>query len=66
MKIFSVQLRKARKKAGLTQREVATELDIPYRTYLNYEFARNEPTLDMVSKIADILGVTVDFLFGRE
>jgi len=69
MKVFPKRLKEARNNKGLTQKEMSLELNIPYDTYLSYEangVRRREPNIETISKIADILGVSVDFLFGRE
>jgi len=69
MQMFSVMLKKARERESLTQQEMAKELGISFNTYKNYETrgkGSREPDLETVAKIADILNVTIDFLFGRE
>ena len=68
MKEFSQRLKRARMDEGMTQSQMAEALGIPFTTYRNYETrgaAGREPDLAMLSKIADVLGVTVDFLLGR-
>jgi len=69
MKIFALRLKEARMYAGLTQKEMAKELEIPLDTYRNYESigSRNcEPDIEMLVKIADVLKVSLDYLTGRE
>lgn len=55
------EIRKARK---LTQNQVANLLDIPVRTYQNYERGVNDPDTDIICKLADYYGVTTDYLIG--
>lgn len=55
------EIRKARK---LTQQQVANLLDIPIRTYQNYERGVNDPDTDIICKLADYYGVTTDYLIG--
>lgn len=55
------EVRQARK---LTQQQVADLLEIPLRTYQNYEREINEPDTDVLCKMADFYGVTVDYLVG--
>lgn len=70
MKIFSDRLKYERKAQGYSQRKFAQKLGITQGTYKGYELLGQpngrEPSLEMVNKIADILGVTIDYLFGRQ
>ena len=50
----------------LSMRQIAAELGIPYMTYVNYEKGICEPGLEMLGRLADYFGVTVDRLMGRE
>lgn len=59
-------LKEARKKRGLTQNNVSTILNISPNTYKNYEQGTREPNGDTIVKLADLFGVTTDFLLGRE
>ena len=63
MSNFNVNLKKIREKKGLTAKEVAIDLGIPYTTYLKYEGA-GEPRYDTLIKIADYLNVSIDELLG--
>lgn len=53
-----------RKNAGLTQREMATRLGLSYSTYSNYENNLREPGLDVITKIAKELNVTIADILG--
>lgn len=55
-----------RKNLGLTQSELAEQLDIPTNTYGNWERGHAEPSAEMLVKLADFFGVTTDYLLGRE
>lgn len=55
------EVRQARK---LTQQQVADLLEIPLRTYQNYEREINDPDTNILCKMADFYGVTVDYLVG--
>ena len=62
---FGENLIAAREKAGLTQKELAALLGIHYRTIQNWELAGKLPNkLDMVYKVAQILGTTPDALMN--
>ncbi len=58
--------KEARKAKGWNQREAAEQLGIPYWTYVKYEAGDREPSYETLSRIAETLGVTTDFLLGRE
>lgn len=59
-------LKQLRKQNGFTQKQMAEQLGITISAYGNYELGQRQPTPEMLCKIADILGVSVDYLLGRE
>ena len=54
-----------RKSRHLTQNDVAVMLGISRQAYSNYETGKREPDLQMLKKISDFFGVTVDYLLGK-
>ena len=69
MKEFRKRLKEERQHIGLTQKQMAEKLNVPLNTYKNYEshgLRHCEPSIEMLSKMADILKVTIDYLVGRE
>lgn len=60
------QLRGLRKQHGLTQEQLANALSCAKSTISQYENSINEPDLEMLTRIADFFGVTLDFLLGRD
>lgn len=54
-----------RKKYGMTQQEVSRLLYITRSTYAYYECGKNVPQYDSLVKLAELYGVTVDYLLGR-
>ena len=60
-----MRLKEIRKSAKKTQQEVADVLGIPLRTYQNYEREIHDPDTDVICKLADYYGVTLDYLAGR-
>ena len=53
---------------GLTQKELADELKVSLKTYKGWEsHGKNNrtPSLEMLTKIADTLKITLDELVGR-
>ena len=60
------RIQAARKKAGLTQAQLAKECGIATITIQQYERDKREPKLDTVVKIAEILSIQPWALFGGE
>lgn len=54
-----------RKKKKLSMMQVAKELNIPYTTYVNYEKGDREPNSEMLIKLSNYFGVSIDYLIGR-
>ena len=63
--ILAERLKKCRKEKGYTQNQVAIYCDITEKTYQNYELMTREPKIDILIKIADLFGTTIDYLVGR-
>ena len=61
-------LKKLRVLKSLTQSDMAKILDISLSSYQKYERDKNcvTPSLDVLLRIADFFGVSVDYLLGRE
>lgn len=64
--IFRKRLVEIRKKLGLSQGKFAQILNTSQSTVCQYEKGDIEPSLETLSKIADIGNTTVDCLLGRE
>ena len=58
-------LKELRKSKGMTQKEVAQELNITDRTYGHYETGKREPSIDMLIEIAKYYNISIDVLVGR-
>ena len=65
METLGERLKKQRLKQGLTQKEAANKLNINQVTYHGYEANKHKPDIDMLSKLADLLFVSTDYLIGR-
>ncbi|MBQ2661584.1 MAG: helix-turn-helix transcriptional regulator [Clostridia bacterium] len=63
--ILAKRLKECRKEANLTQWEIAVYCDITEKTYQNYELMTREPKLEILIKIAEKYGVSLDYLTGR-
>lgn len=63
--ILCERLLQKRKKAGFTQNEIASRLQITQSTYAGYETGKSKPSIDMLTKIADLYDTSIDYLVGR-
>lgn len=61
-----MRLRQLRLEKKLKQTEVAEMLSCSQGVYSRYESGEREPPFDIITRLADIYGVTVDYLLGRE
>ncbi|MCD7738107.1 MAG: helix-turn-helix domain-containing protein [Lachnospiraceae bacterium] len=64
--LFGRQLRKLRLERGLQQKAVAASLHISPSTYSNYENGIFLPDLETLLLLADLFGVSLDVLAGRD
>lgn len=60
------RLKEAREKKGLSQRELAQLAVISQPAICQFESGKKFPNADTVEILADILGVSMDYLHGRE
>lgn len=69
MELFSLKisdiLTELRQKKGKKQDDIAAALEIKRTRYSGWESGYSEPGAEMLSKLADYHGVTVDYLLGR-
>ena len=63
--LMAKRLRECRRAKGLTQMQVATFCDITEKAYQNYELMTREPRIGILVRIADLYGVSLDYLTGR-
>ena len=52
-------------RGALTQKEFAEKLGVDNTTLASWEIGRREPDLDSLTMIADLSGVSLDWLAGR-
>ena len=64
-KILAQRLKQCRKEKELTQQEVAIYCDITEKAYQNYELMMRIPQLEILLRIANLYGVSLDYLVGR-
>ena len=61
---FSKNLKLARNARGYTQKEVAKSIGVSNSSYSQYESGGREPSIKTIEKIAHVLRVSIDELFG--
>lgn len=60
-----MRLKELRKKKGISQLRLATELNTTQNTISRYETGEREPGIEELIIIADYFNVSVDYLIGR-
>lgn len=63
---FCESLVNVRKEKGISRKDFAEQLQIPYTTLRNYETGQREPGHKLLIKMAAILHVSVDELIGYQ
>lgn len=64
--MFNENLKKMRRKMNITQAALAKKLDVSSSTIGMYEQGRREPDSRMLVKMAELFGVSVDYLLGSK
>lgn len=59
------RLKELRKQNKVTQKQLASNIDISERNYQDYEYAKVIPTANVIISLADYFGVSADYLLGR-
>lgn len=59
------ELKRYRKKHNLSQAEIAKKINVSQQAYANYENGTRLPNIEILIKIADEYGVSLDILTGR-
>ncbi|MBQ7830876.1 MAG: helix-turn-helix transcriptional regulator [Clostridia bacterium] len=62
--VLGKRLRELREEKGLTQKQLAKDLQLNSVTYLHYEKAQREPPLAVLAEMAIYFEVSVDYLLG--
>lgn len=63
-KIFCNNLKFYRKEKLLTQKQIATKLNVVESCYANWEQGRTEPNIEMLRNLCKILDVSIDDLIN--
>lgn len=59
------RLKNLRKKAGLTQKQIAEKLQVGQNSYSNWEKGKRTPIQPTIEKLAEILNTSTDYLLGK-
>ena len=65
LKKIGDRLRDLRAQSGMTQQKVADEIHIALRSYSDYERGENVPPTEYLIRLADLYGVSTDFILAR-
>ena len=60
------KIRRLRTAHGITQVELAHRLGVSKQSVSNWESNNIQPSIELLEKIAELFGVTTDYLLGRE
>lgn len=63
--MFAYRLKEERENKGLIQVDLANKLNIAKQTIYKYEKGIAVPSVSILVELADILGCSMDYLFGR-
>lgn len=63
---FAVRLRQLRKDKHMTQAQVASRIGVTASMVSSYETDIRLPSYDVMLRLADVFGVTVDYLLCRQ
>ena len=61
---FNENLKEARLKSGLSQKDLSENIGVAKSTYSLYESGKREPNADTIKKIASALNISADTLLG--
>ena len=65
VKAFKDNLKKLRKRANLSQQELAQLLNVNQYNISFWEIGRSEPNIEQLIKLSEILNVPTDYLLGK-
>lgn len=58
------RLKDLRREMGLSQQALAEKLNVSQQSICKYENGAIEPNIDMLKAMADLFGISVDYLIG--
>lgn len=63
--MFASRLRALRKERGLTLQQLASYFNMSHSTLSKYETGKRKPDMEMLKKLSDYFGVSIDYLIGK-
>ena len=63
--MYQLRIRDLREDRDLSQKELASLLDVHQTTYSDYELGNLNVPVSALNKLADFYNVSVDYLLGR-
>ena len=64
--LFAERLKELRKTHSLSQKALASHLDLSPSSICEWENLRSEPNIELLSKRSDLFECSIDYLVGRE
>ena len=61
-----MNLKDLRTKRSLTQQQVADAIGCSVMVYSRYQRETRQPSIDVLIRLSDLFGVTIDYLVGKE
>lgn len=59
------RMKELRQERGITMKDAARQLNLPYTTYVNYEKGTREPNSETLIQIANFYNTSIDYLLGK-
>lgn len=59
------RLKECRLKLGITKQEAAKRIQISQPAYLRYEAGTRKPSIQTISKMAEVFSTSIDYLIGK-
>lgn len=59
------RMKELRQERGITMKDAAQQLNLPYTTYVNYEKGTREPNSETLIQIANFFNTSIDYLLGK-
>ena len=59
------RLKECRLRLGITKQEAAKKIQISQPAYLRYEAGSRNPSIQIISKIAEVFSTSTDYLIGK-
>lgn len=64
--IVAENIRKLREERGLEAQAFAERLGLTKQAVSNYDSGRRKWPIDMLPRVADLLGVSIEYIYGRD